>query len=215
MTTQSQIQSDLKFIGSVQLASLVALPAWYPWYRATTLSKQEILFSHKPNNMHHLPNFLAGNFKNLSGLFAYYRGIVPTLLFQPIYPLVLYGKACLNKKLFNNSPTIYQDCALAAGVGAATALIATPLNVVLTQVFRDKDTKPTNVIKSYYKQHGIGRFFSGLSAFTLRNSLFCTGLTVMYPRTQLYRKQLSKCCTIQRRYIGCGIFIGDCMFWIS
>jgi hypothetical protein len=179
--------SDSQLICSAQLASLVALPVWYPWYRATTLAKQEILLSCKPNNMTHLVNFCGwGNFKSLNGILTYYKGFVPTLCFQPVYPAVIYEKTFLNRKLFDGKPTIYQDCMLSVGVGASTAFVATPLNVVLTQVFRDKDTKPTQIIKSFYNQYGITRFFSGLKPFILRNSLFCTGLTVVYPNTQKY-----------------------------
>ena len=42
--------------------------------------------------MTHLFNFQKGNFKSLKGFSAYYRGIIPTLLFQPTYPMIFYRK---------------------------------------------------------------------------------------------------------------------------
>jgi hypothetical protein len=180
MTTQS----DLKFIGSAQVASLVAAPLWYPFFRMSTLAKQEILFSSKPNNMLHLPNFSGGNLRSVCGIGTYYKGLSSILTFQPVYPIFMFAKHRLTEKLFNNKPTLYQDCALSAGIGASTAFVATPLNVIVTQVLKNKDTKARNVVKSFNQEYGIKRFYSGFIAFTLRNSFYCTGLTVIYPRAQ-------------------------------
>ena len=180
----SQTQKDFKFITAVQCASLTALPVWYPFYKMNTLAKQEILYSCQPNNMSHLSNFYSPNLKSLKGFSAYYRGILPAMMMQPLFPICLYGKEQLSRKLFDSKPNMYQDCMLAAGIGCSTAFVATPLNVILTQMFRNKDAHAISTIKELYQKQGIKRFFSGLSAFTLRNALFCTGLTVIYPKTQ-------------------------------
>ena len=190
---QTQTQKDIKYVFAVQGASTTSIFAWYPIFKMTTLGKEGNILSRRlsrrPNNMLHMfdfyhpTTFYPDDFKSIKGFSAYYRGILPAMT---LFPICLFGKELLSRKLFDSKPNIYQDCMLAAGVGCATAFVATPLNVDLIDTFRNNDILRTNMLmnREYHQKRVIKHFYSGLSAFATRNALFCTSLTVVYPKTQ-------------------------------
>jgi hypothetical protein len=183
---QSKASEYAVFAGTVQASSLAALPLWYPFYRLTTMAKQEILYSSKPSDMSHLPKVPATNFKNMGNALNYYHGIKLAACMQPLYPVLLCWKKYVSERMVGNKPlTLYQDCALSGSLGVVSACFATPLGVILTQMFRNKDANALSVVKDLYQnQGGLKRFSHGLPAFAVRNGTFCIGLTAMYPKLQ-------------------------------
>ena len=144
---------------SVQLASISALPAWYPFFANHLRVKSEILLESKQ--------------KLSIGLL--YRGIVTTSLLQPLFPLAFAVKNLATVQaqkhgLYNKQT----DFGITMLTGMSTVAVANPIDVIILKRQQGKsnmDIIKTTPIRDYYK---------GSVPFAMRNGIFFCGLTSIY-----------------------------------
>lgn len=195
----------------VQLASLSAAPFWYPLFSRHLLVKSEILRSIKPGNLSHLGYKLT--IPNL------YRGFIPALMFQPLFPILSYIKnisvSTLKKYHLHNN---FTDNLTTFGVGMTSVVLANPLDVIILKLQKLKLNQPNSAsgmfIMNVIKDEGIKGLYKGSLPFALRNGTFFTGLTAIYPKLDSYfntkvsnNPWVSGICSASLSALICNFFI--------
>ncbi len=142
---------------AIQCASLTAAPCWYPAFRAHLRAKAELV----AGGMHNVP----------AGMYAGFMRLMP---FQLIYPPVVLLTDHLNQQVDSWGGR----AAIAAAVGASTALVCNPMDVMILKkldLTSSRESLTAEIARDRW------RLWRGSGLFALRNSAFSVALLCVYP----------------------------------
>ncbi|XP_074593019.1 mitochondrial glutathione transporter SLC25A40-like [Brevipalpus obovatus] len=132
------------------------------------------------------------------GIFALYRGLVPTILRDVPFSAVYWAGYELMKRRMNASlePTFFQSFVSGAVAGSFAAIITLPFDVVKTHrqieigeaLFAPKDSSinqkraksTATIIKNLYQQRGLKSLFAGLSPRLIKVAPACAIMISTY-----------------------------------
>ncbi len=140
---------------AIQCASLTAAPLWYPAFRAHLRAKAAICVQ-----------------TGLPG--GMYTGFMRLLPFQLIYPPVVLLTDYLNRQV----DSWHGRVAVAASVGASTALVCNPMDVMILKKLNltsSRESLTAEIARDRW------RLWRGSGLFALRNGAFSVSLLCVYP----------------------------------
>ena len=144
---------------TTQLASITALPLWYPFHSHYWLTKTQFLL----------------NTKFMTSTKMFYRGIASAAFFQPLFPLAIMLKRLLIDYIKqNNSYSNVVDWILTFLIGMSTAIISNPLDVLISK------RKHAETTLAVIKNTPMRNFYKGFMISSTQNGIFFLALTSMY-----------------------------------
>jgi hypothetical protein len=142
---------------AIQCASLTAVPAWYPAFRAHLVAKAALVTANR----------------SIGGMYSGFARVLP---FQLIYPPVVLLTDSLNQLVDDPRWRL----AVAATVGASTALICNPVDVLILRKL-NLTCSPAGESLVETLARDKWRLWRGSGMFALRNGAFSVSLLCVYP----------------------------------
>lgn len=174
MSTLTPYQNQM----ATQMASLSALPLWYPFFAKSIYQRSQVMQSKVPGDLSH-----STFFKNR---WNYYRGITANLPMQPLYPLTDWVLGGLLQKIGQanqRDPNIGERLGAGFITGAMTAVFANPYEVTIIAAQKHSE-KPYRAFKRVLNDSGVKGFYKGSLPMGVRNGTFLGNLLITTPALQ-------------------------------
>lgn len=173
----AQNQDLVTKMATYQVAGFIPSLAWIPLYNIKTDREIQAI--------------KVQSLKDLSRLYSIPRN--PRLLWkdahiiwlnQPLFPLAVYVREKLLERLTSKEkqkPTLKDELMASLGAGAATAPFATANSIVFLHKRHFNESVVATISRLWKKNPKT--FLLGTDLWMLRNGIFVTNLTVIYPQT--------------------------------
>ena len=142
------------------ISSIPGIAVWYPFYTHQLYTKASVLLDKK---------------EKLS-LKSLYKGIIPTVSFQLLFPFAFASQqfiiSILKKNNLYSKPA---DYATSMTIGLGSAIIANPLVVFILK--QQQGLAPLQIIKTT----PIKNYYRGLVPFAMKGGCFFIAISTLYP----------------------------------